>query len=97
MIHPVVANDVVGRPFRPVAHRRQDLVRGMPAVKRRDHRLNDRGGPVERARITPGFEKMRLRNLPLAPLRCFVRVEAQVDSRLHLASACTNGTSTGAV
>ena len=46
---PVLADDVVGRPLRAIAHRRQHFVRRLAAVERRDERLDDRR-PCRRSR-----------------------------------------------
>jgi hypothetical protein len=75
---PVLAHDVVPGPLRAVAHRREELVRGLAAVERRDQRLDDRGGAVVGARVAPGFEEMRFRDLPLAQRRRLIVVEAEV-------------------
>src|SRR5207248_3060631 len=45
---PELANEVVARPLRPVAHRGEHFVRALAAVERGDQRLDDRRARVRR-------------------------------------------------
>ena len=62
-------------------------------VQRRDERLDDRHGAVVRARVAPAFERMRVRNVPVAQVRGLVGVEAVIDRqcRPSRASRRTSG------
>ena len=62
----------------------RELVLARAAVKRRDHRLDEADGAVERARITPLFEHVRLRDVPGAELRGLVEVGGQTYGRRDL-------------
>src|SRR5207248_6950597 len=81
---PELANEVVARPLRPVAHRGEHFVRALAAVERGDQRLDDRRCAVVRARVAPRLQEMRFRNLPVAQLRRLVVVQAQMRAKLSL-------------
>ena len=62
-----------------IRKRCQQLVRGMRVVQGRDHRLNDRRGAVEGARVRPVFERMQRWNVPVT--RTAVRPRTGRDAR----------------
>ncbi len=61
-----------------VAEGSEHLVGRMCAVQRSDQRLDDTDSPIERARITPGFEVMRFRHVPQAILGRLVEMRTQM-------------------
>ena len=69
-----------------VGQQSQQFNRRLPAVKRLDHRLHGRVNAVVGKRVAPGFEKMRLRNVPCAQPRGLVAIEAQVDAQVNRAA-----------
>ena len=82
---PVFPDHVVARAFRPFGHRRNHFVRRLAAVERLDQRLHDRHGPVDGARVAPGLEKVRARDMPVAQRRGLVEEQARVDHQADLA------------
>ena len=80
---PEPADDVVSRSLWTVAEGRHQFVRGLPAVERRDERLDDRRRAVMSARVAPRFEEVRLGNVPVAQCRCLVFVQAEVHAQRH--------------
>ena len=57
----------------------------LAVVKRSDQRLNDTDRAVIGAGIAPGFELVRLIDVPLAEFRGFVLVEPEVHTQRDLA------------
>ena len=60
-----------------------DLVRRARVIERRDHRLDDGRGAVDRARIAPAFQRMRQRQMPLAEPRGLVGMQPGMDAVRH--------------
>ncbi len=58
------------------------------AVERSDQRLNHRCRAVKTARVSPGFQFVRLRNVPVAQRRCFVFINTQAHAERHLRQNC---------
>jgi hypothetical protein len=82
---PVVFDDVVARLLGLIRERREQLVGRLAAEEWRDERLQDRDGAVVRARVAPGLERVRRRDVPVAEARGLVVVEAEVDAQIDLA------------
>src|SRR6516162_3273839 len=80
-VAPVLADNFQPRAFRRFAERRQYLVSGAAGIQRRDERLKDAGGAVVGASITPTFEIMRLRYVPIAQPGRLVLVQSEMDSQ----------------
>ena len=55
------------------------FVRRVRVVERRDERLHQRHRPVVRARIAPGFERVRVGDVPVREFGRLVLIEAVVD------------------
>ncbi len=53
-------------------------------VERLDKRLDDGNGAVEGAAVAPGFQKVGLRNMPVAVGGGFILFQAEVDAQLDL-------------
>src|SRR5215813_11753945 len=51
-----------------------------PTVQRRNKWLNDRHGAIVGTSITPGFKRVRERNMPVTTLRGFVVIETAMNS-----------------
>ncbi len=58
---------------------------GFAVVERGDQGLDDRDGSVVGAGVAPGFQRMRLRHLPVTQLRSLVLVKPDADSEPHFA------------
>ena len=52
-----------------------------------DQRLDRRDGAVVRSRVSPSFEEVSLRNVPLAGGRCFIEVASEVDCQVDLSES----------
>ncbi len=65
---PVVLDDVERLARRLTRECCEDLVRRMRVVERRDERLHQRDRAVVRARISPCFERVRVRDVPMREL-----------------------------
>ena len=59
--------------------RGEEIVRRLTLVERLDQRLHQRDGAVERSRIPPAFERMCLRDVPVAERRGLVNVRRVID------------------
>ena len=81
---PVLTNGVVRRTLGPLREHRHDIVGGVAAVERLHERLYDRGAPVERPRVAPMLEIVRLVDVPLAERGRLVVVEREVRANRHL-------------
>ena len=85
LLGPVLAHDVVaGTLAAAFGERRQDFVRRLAAVERRDERLNDRDGAVVGPHVAPHLEVVRLGDVPLALLGGLVFVQTDVGAQPHL-------------
>ena len=84
LVFPIVADDLVRAALGLVGQRREDLVGGLTGVERRDQRLHDRSGPVEGARVAPGLEEVRFRDVPVAERGGLVLVRAEMDPETDL-------------
>jgi hypothetical protein len=75
------ANDVVARLLALGAEQGVDqLVSRLPLVERLDQRLEDRHRAVIGAGVSPGLERMRSGDVPMAEVERLVRVERPVDA-----------------
>src|SRR5215472_3045333 len=62
----------------------QEFMRRLAVVKRRNEGLNNGGCPIVSASIAPGFQVMRLGDVPVADRRGFVFVVAKMKPRVDL-------------
>ena len=76
---PKIVDDVVIAATRRRNHRVQNFVRGFSGVKRQNQRLNNGSRSVKCARVAPRFQKMILRNVPVAQRGRFVHVRTQMN------------------
>ena len=67
----------------PVEHG-QKIDFGFSAVERRDQRLDHRDRAVIAPRVAPGFQFVRLRNVPVAQRRGFVFIQPEARAERHL-------------
>src|SRR4029079_8094088 len=81
---PVILDDRAATAIRLRAERRENFDGGVPIVKRRNERLNDGDGAVERSRVAPAFQRMRVGYVPLAQKSRLVGVEPVVDREIDL-------------
>ncbi len=51
----------------------------MRVIERSNQRLNDGDGAIEAARISPGFEVMRFRHVPLAIVGGLIEMRVQMN------------------
>ena len=63
---------------------RESFLERVAVIKRSNQRLNDTHGAVISASITPGFQKMCLRDVPVAERGGLVIVEAEVNAQRDL-------------
>ncbi|MCG3121215.1 MAG: hypothetical protein ALAOOOJD_04215 [bacterium] len=83
MRFPIIAHDVVARTAPTCrGEHREHFVAGFAAIKRRNQRLNDGGGSIKGAGITPRFQRVRLGNVPMTELRGFIIIKTEMDARL---------------
>ncbi len=82
---PELPHHLVSGLLRPIAQSREQLVSRLAAVERCDEWLNDCCRAVERAGIAPGFEKVRLRHVPMAQRRRLIVVQAEMNAQRDLA------------
>src|SRR6185312_8354549 len=78
---PIIANQVVGGCARIAAeqcHHLEGRMRGI--VKGRNQGLHNSSGTVQRASITPAFEVVRHRDVPVAEFRRLVGVQTAVNA-----------------
>ena len=75
---PGRAHELVARLLRLVGEGREEFVGGLAAVERRDQRLHDRRGAVERERVAPGFQEVRLGDVPLTLFGGLVVLEREM-------------------
>ncbi len=86
-----VTNDVV-RPLVLVAREERQNFRGRPsAIKRLYQRLLDRRRAIESACVAPGFQIVRLRQVPLCENAGLVPLHAQVNGRRDLLDSRAEG------
>ena len=81
---PVALDDLVTAALRLIGEHLQNLDGGARRIQRLDQRLLNGDRAVEGARIAPGFQVVRLRQVPLADLGGLVVVQAQVDAHAGL-------------
>src|SRR5690606_6664223 len=77
---PVCADDVVTGCVGCPEHGSQQFVLALAAVERQYQGLGDGDGAVEGARVAPGFEEVRLRDVPVAQEAGLVAVKAEVSA-----------------
>ena len=75
LLFPVIPHDVVARSPRLARQRRNNFMRGATAVQWRNQRLNDRYRAVVSAHVAPGFQIVRLRDVPMTQGRGLVFVQ----------------------
>src|SRR5262249_19568720 len=75
---PICANQVVIRPARISQERGHELVWRFAVIERDDQWLNDRSSSVKRPHISPAFQVVCFRNMPLTKLRCLIEVKTLV-------------------
>ena len=81
---PAGAQDLPPRPRWIVEEGRQEFVRRPAVVQRLDERLHDRDRPVERPRVPPGLERVRLGDVPLAVLGGLVLLQTETEAQRDL-------------
>ena len=84
---PVCAQDIAAVQFLLAGEHLQDLEGRAAVVQGLDEGLLQGDGSIEGARVAPRLQVVRLRQTPLAELRGFVVVEAEVDAQARLADA----------
>jgi len=52
-------------------------------MQRREQRLNDRHRPIMGTCVSPRFEEMRFRNMPMTPRAGFVVIRAEMNTKRH--------------
>src|SRR6202007_694248 len=85
LLLPVGTNQIVSGRVGLAGEQRHELQCALAVVKRRNQGLDDAGGSVISARITPSFEFVRLIDMPLTKLGCFVLIETVVYAQRNFA------------
>ena len=80
LLLPVAARQIVASRVRLAGKKRNEFERALARVEWSNQRLNDRDRAVVGASIAPGFEFVRLINVPLTELCRFVLVKAKMNA-----------------
>ena len=86
LLLPISLNQIMPSDFGLSGQERNHLASALPAVEWLDERLDNTDGAVVSARVTPGFEIMRLVDVPMAEFCGLVLVHTEMNTKRDVAA-----------